>query len=77
MKNEFKQKKLLSILVKKYWEFGIKQFECTIKIQKSKGFDCFNDRLQKSKGYNMGYDNFNDGLWLAKCECTNQWWLLM
>jgi hypothetical protein len=55
------KKNLLSILVKKYCEFGIEQFECTIEIRKSKGFDCFNDRLPKSKGYNMGYDNFNDG----------------
>jgi hypothetical protein len=63
---------LLSILVKKYWEFGIEKFECTIKIQESKGFDCFNYRLPNSKGYNRGYDNFNDGLRLAECECTNQ-----
>jgi hypothetical protein len=46
----------MSILFKKYWEFGTEQFECTIKIQESKGFDCFNDKLPKSKGYNRGYD---------------------
>jgi len=33
LKNEFKQKNLLSILAKKYWEFGTEQFACTIKFK--------------------------------------------